>query len=81
MIIYLLRRLNVQVVRPLIRFDKDLAPQKRAYRVLGALCEHQREAFLTAETLEELLPILTDSLLTCHVAGIYLPLYELSLLL
>jgi ribosomal RNA-processing protein 12 len=59
-----------KVVRPLVRLqDKDVALQKRAYRVLGALCQHQVAAFLTQDTLSDLLPLLTDSLLTCHVSA------------
>lgn len=60
-----------KVVRPLVRLqDKDnVALQKRAYRVLGALCQHQAAAFLTPETLADMLPLLTESLLTCHVSA------------
>ena len=61
----------LQVVRPLVRLDGDRALQKRAYRVLAALCEHKRETFLTPENVEDLLPLLTDSLLTCHVSGAF----------
>lgn len=58
-----------QVIRPLIRIDGDSTLQKRAYRVLGALCEHKADELLTEETLQDLLPVLTDSLVTCHVSG------------
>lgn len=57
------------MIRPLIRIDSDASLQKRAYRVLACLVEHRGEALLTDETLEDLLPVLTDSLVTCHVAG------------
>lgn len=59
-----------KVVRPCVRLDRDLALQKRAYRVLGALCDHHRGSFLgSAETREDLVPLLTESLLTCHVSA------------
>ncbi|KAM3578045.1 hypothetical protein VYU27_000145 [Nannochloropsis oceanica] len=59
-----------RIIRPLIRLDRDVALQKRAYRVLGALCEHHGDRFLgQADTREELVPVLTDSLLTCHVSA------------
>ena len=57
------------MIRPLIRIDGDSTLQKRAYRVLGALCEHNADELLTDETLQDLLPVLTDSLVTCHVSG------------
>jgi hypothetical protein len=58
-----------QVIRPLIQLDGDHGLQKRAYRVLASLCQHQADALLTQETLQDILPLLTDSLLTCHVSG------------
>ena len=59
-----------KVIRPLVRLDRDVALQKRAYRVLGALCEHHGDRFLgQADTREDLVPVLTDSLLTCHVSA------------
>ena len=59
-----------RIIRPLIRLDRDVALQKRAYRVLGALCEHHGDRFLgQADTRKELVPVLTDSLLTCHVSA------------
>lgn len=61
------------MIRPLIRIDSDASLQKRAYRVLACLVEHRGEALLTDETLEDLLPVLTDSLVTCHVAGTHTP--------
>jgi ribosomal RNA-processing protein 12 len=57
------------VIRPLISLDGDPALQKRAYRVLAALCEYKAPELLTPETLDELMPLLSDSLVTCHVAG------------
>ena len=43
--------------------------QKRCYKVLYAVCQHHSEFALEESRLQELLELLTGSLLTCHVSS------------
>ncbi|CAM9485490.1 unnamed protein product [Choristocarpus tenellus] len=58
-----------RAAKPLVRDDSSPQLQKRAYKVLLALCLHRPGFMISSERLPDVLDLFTSSLLTCHVSA------------
>ena len=63
-------KLLYRAIKPLIRNDQHgTGVQKRAYKVLLGLCENHAAIICDDGNLKELIDLMVDSLMTCHVSA------------
>lgn len=58
-----------KTVRPLLSVNESVSSQKRAYSVLDSLLQHCGEHLHQSESRSDILGVVSDSILTCHVSA------------